>query len=198
MLVETYEVDEVNAEHPECTDESKALMEQLGLQGQLKLVTPAEPDAAARRFPYRKMTRDEVTVYGLLCPSKTPLKDYADSQIPLRILQVAALAKEHFKHLLVLHPDTMEKDPVLIGCNADHPTYSPNEWFILARWGDELDAWPLLVEKAARKYGARLRDDVAEKLQKLQALAALTKDGVSETFMLKHAAGAVSLYGPGL
>jgi hypothetical protein len=198
MLVETYEVDEVNVEHPECTDESLRLMEQLELKGQLTLVKKPEPDSLVKSFPYRKMTKDEVTVYGILCPAKTPLKDYADSQIPLRVLQVAALAKEHFQHLLVLHPEAMEKDPVLVGSNDAHPLYAPSSWFILARWGEELDAWPLLVEKACKAYSKRLVADVNEKLARLRILAETVKGGVSEAFLLKHAGGNVSMYGPGL
>lgn len=198
MKVETYELDEVNAEHPECTDESLKLMEQLNLTGQLGLVKKPEPDAVTRSFPYRKMTKDEHTVYSILCPAFTPLKDYADTQIPLRVLQVAALAKEHFKNLYVLHPEAVEKDPVLIGSDKDSAKYYPDSWFILARWGEELDAWPLLLEKAAKKYGAGLQANVDEAFNKLSALRDSCKRGVSGAFMLKHAGRDLRLDGPGL
>lgn len=197
MLVETYEVEETQSEPVECTDEALRIVEELNLKGQLKLLKPGD-EPAKPSFPYRKMTRDEVTVYGILCPAKTLLENYEDSQIPLRVLQVAALAKEHFKCLFVLHPEAMEKDPVLVGSNDTHPMYAPNSWFILARWGAELDAWPLLVEKAAKKYGDRLTSDLCEKLSKLQALAETVKDGVDEAFMLKHAAATISVYAPGM
>jgi hypothetical protein len=195
MKVETYELDEVNTEHPECTDESLKLMEQMGLKGQLELVKQPEPDATAKSFPHRKMTKDEHTVYSILCPGRTALDRYSDTQVPLRVLQVAALAKDHFKNLIVLHPQTVAKDPVLIGCESE---WNSSTWFILARWGEELDAWPLLIEKATKKYSEQLISDLDEGMHKLTGLKDAIKSGVSGAFMLKHSGTDVSVRGPGL
>lgn len=196
MKVETYEAQEVSAEHPECTDEARNLMESLGLSGQLRLVSEPEPGQSAAPFPYRKMTMEEGVVYGLLCPAMTDLKNYAETQVPLRVLQVAAHAREHFRSLMVLHPLGIEKDPVLIGCKGE--TYQRDQWFILARWGEELDEWPVLVKKAAAKYMDRLVSDVDSGLAKLTMLREAIKSGLPESFMFRHDAREVTVYGPGL
>ena len=90
MQVESFECTETAHEPLEACQEAVSLMEQLGLDGQKELVTPKPDNGFAKRLPYREITAAEAFVYRVLCPDVTPLKKYARSPIPLRVLQVAA------------------------------------------------------------------------------------------------------------
>jgi len=108
------------------------------------------------RFPYRKITKQEHAVYSTICPVHCLVKDYKDSPIPLRVLEVASLADEYFKELYVMYPEVYEKDPILIGCT----TGWYGDKYILARWGEELDEFPFLLKKAMGIW----REKVSRKL----------------------------------
>lgn len=153
MLVETYECHETAAEPIEACEEAVRLMMELGCDGQQELLKTDANDIV-RRLPYREMTADEDFVYSVLCPVKVQLSRYRSSPIPLRVLQVAAHAKatEQFDELLVWDRGTAaEKDPVLVGMKPDpaNPTYTwLRKKFILARWGEELEAFAVLLKRA--------------------------------------------------
>lgn len=154
MLVETYEVPEVDVEgQVECDAEAIALIESLGLEGQQKLLRKnEEDDSATTRCPYRKMTKEEAFAYKQLCPEVTSLHKYADGPIPLRVLQVAAHGKEFFQKLEVWHPKNAdEKDPILVGINSSGNT---TERFILARWGEVLEPLSDCLAEAVLKFRA--------------------------------------------
>lgn len=164
MLAETYETPEVD-EHgtPECEAEAVELIEQLGLEGQLSLINP-DVNGDAKRIPYPKMTKEQKVVIQAVCPKESNLNEYKDQSIPLRILQVAAHAKELFEYLLVWHPENAdEKDPYLIGRNGNG--YSSTEYYILARWGEQLLPWGEMVEKAA----SMLRGKRVQKLNRMKS-----------------------------
>lgn len=145
MKVETFEDEEVAREHPEVTDEAMRLIESLGLDGQRELVAPKTEEAPdPNRNPYRKMTKEERFVYGVLCPDKADIGRYSRSAIPLRVLQVAEHARAYFKELKVWDKqDGSIKDPVLVGYSDSHGAH-----FLLARWGEELDTFSVLRDKA--------------------------------------------------
>jgi hypothetical protein len=175
MLVETYECQETASEPIEACQEAVEIMEKLGLAGQKELLRKDELDVV-RRLPYREMTADEQFVYGMLCPVKAKLKDYRSSPIPLRVLQVAAHAEQamQFRELIVWDRGTAaEKDPVLVGMKpseiASQREYS---WydrpFILARWGDELEAFVVLLKRACDAK----REQLCEQVRSLLAGAA--------------------------
>lgn len=180
MLVETYEVTECDVDgRPESESEALALIESLGLVGQQKLVIPE----TGERSPYRKMTAEEKYVISVVCPKKTEVKKYADSPIPVRVLQVAAHAMDLFKHVTVWHPDNAdEKDPYLVGSQSDG--YSTTEYYLLARWGDELLPWKELVKKAAAKARAQInaacRTMSARALARIESLTEMSDDEIIE------------------
>ncbi len=96
MLVETFEAIETDAGgEVECDAEAIALIEELGLEGQRKLINKTG-DAPARN-PYRKMSIQERFAFRALMPKHVALDKYSDGPIPLRVLQVAAHAKGMFK-----------------------------------------------------------------------------------------------------
>jgi len=173
MAVETYELDEVQEETVEECAEARALIDELGLDGQ-KPKTGA--DSKKQRLPYRLMTPEERAVFKTLCPAEARLADYDAGPIPLRVLQIAAHAKPLFDELYVWHPVGHDKDPVLVGCNG--PSYC-NDRFILARWGGELDEWPALLKRAARLHTERVVDRLETIAKKVTRALNDACDGVS-------------------
>lgn len=169
MLVETYEVPEVDAMGtPECEAEAIELIESLGLEGQQSLLKKSGGETV--RMPYRKMTAEEAFVYEKVLPKKTKLQNYSDGPIPLRVLQVASHAKELYDLIQVWHPENAdEKDPVLVGVNGSE--YSAKERFMLARWGEELLPFSELAKKAGAKVRAEIKAACATGIAKLKACA---------------------------
>lgn len=153
MEVETFECSETITEPIEATEEAVSILESLGLDGQLSLVKRTE-SGHDQRCPYREITADESFVYRTLCPTETPIERYNASPIPLRVLQIAAHAKETgmFEKLLVWdRASATVKDPVLVGQLS---RYEPGQsWkttvtYILARWGSELETFSTLLRQA--------------------------------------------------
>lgn len=153
MQVETFECAETAAEPIETSEEALALIEEMDLAGQREFVCKSDKSGRDTRCPYRVITAEEMFVYRTLCPTETRLARYADAPIPLRVLQVAAHAKSlgKFNELLVWHRAAPEiKDPVLIA--RDKGEYAHDrKYFILARWGEELETFVTLCQRAATK-----------------------------------------------
>lgn len=181
MLVETFEQTEVDHEgQPECEPEAVALIEKLGLEGQQKLVKRDE-SGESKRTPYRKMTKEEMFVYRQLCPKVSKLKSYADGPIPLRVLQVAAHAHHLFDEVEVWSAqDSDVKDPVLVGINRSPGQFGGTDYshFLLARWGDELEAFPVCLAKAIEKFRAAYKSKASQIIAQMQA-AIVNIDGVA-------------------
>jgi hypothetical protein len=167
MKVETYEaisLDEQNGEvvNEAVNEEAMALIETLGLKGQSALLSEREVagQTVTTRNPYRRMTKEEQHIFGVVMPERTELREYRDGAIPLRALQIAAHAVDLFNSVEVWHPEAGRDDPILVGVNGQK--YSPQELFLLARWGNELCSLDELRTKAAAILTARMRAKVAE------------------------------------
>lgn len=186
MQVETFECSETKEETPAMTEEAKALIEELGMEGQKALVTP-NTSGDDKRCPYRMMTRDEWFTYGVLCPEVYELKSYAASTVPLRVLQVAAHAKSlgFFKKIVVWDRASAEVvDPVLVGMTHDSSSrYDPKGCYILARWGETLETFPTLLKQALAEKRARLESDLRKILGIVQAAIA---GGHEDAYMIQH------------
>lgn len=190
-LVETYEVPEVESDSGvvECDAEALALIEQLGLKGQREL-TVKRDDGETVRSPYREMTKEEFFVYSMICPQQTDLGQYKAGPIPLRVLQVASHAREHFPHLEVWHMRALPKDPVLVGKKDKYAS----EAFILARWGEVLEAWPVLIQQAAAIYRDKAKAAALKVKQEADSFLATLADIpdseiVGRSISLPHAYG---------
>ena len=172
MLVETFEVPEIDCTgEVECEAEAVALIEQLGLEGQRQLLRNNDAGDTERN-PYRKMSKYEAFVYRHCCPKITALNKYADGPIPLRVLQVAAHAKDLFKGIAVWSTvDADLKDPLLVGWNGTYET-SPLEVYLLARWGDELEPFSKLSEVASRKFREKCKASASKILSRCQSYLA--------------------------
>lgn len=149
MQIETFEQTEVvgGKLEDENSAEALALIETLGLHGQIAMTTKTKENVSVR-CPYRVMTKKESRVYEHLYPNKVSIENYRDSMIPLRVLQVAAHAKSLniYKSITVWCEDGRPTDPVLVG------DIKTGEWqtetHILARWGDALESFDVLYQKA--------------------------------------------------
>jgi hypothetical protein len=185
MKVEEFSTVELtSAGDVDSAEQVKALVEQLDLTGQKKFVSGESTET----FCYRKMTLQEDAVYGAICPSRTKLVEYADSLMPLRVLQIAAHAKSLnvFDDLVVWHPENADmRDPVLVGVQK-----IKNQWggtddhlYLLVRWGTALKPFVECVEEArkiiAAKAKTELQDIVATATVKLAGLDAMIDSYVS-------------------
>lgn len=170
MQVETYEVKETNEDGKiECDATAIALIESLGLEGQKRFLSGEE----VSRCPYRKMTKEEYFIYRNLCTSTSELCKYDDGPIPLRVLQVAAHAREFFTAVEVWHPESADiKDPVLIGINKKG---YDTEYFILARWGEVLETIENLRAIAANLFRTKHLAKLQEIYEEAEACIANVK-----------------------
>lgn len=181
MLVETYEVEEVKTEIGNLAADSEAaeLINKLGLEGQSSLLNKE----TVTRFPYRKMTKEEGFVYSVLCPKKTELAKYSEASIPLRVLQVAAHAKDtaFLDEMVVLYPENADiKDPVLVGYKkVGYETHQ----YILARWGTELEPLSKLLPIALEKRKGQLRAKLCQFKAKIEAELASIETEDYETLL---------------
>lgn len=169
MNVETYEIQEVSEQTVDKNEECTKIMQELKLEGQEKFYSDDNQQEVSGPFCYRKMTAQEKVVIETVCPRKSKLKNYGEGPIPLRVLQVAAhvaeLKKEEIRDelgiLQIWHPENADDpDPYLIYRHGKE--YSSNAFFLLARWGDELDNWNVLKEKARKILRAKLEKKFVE------------------------------------
>lgn len=176
MQVETYEVQEVEDQTIENNEESLELIKSLGLEGQQSLINPEKTTT----FPYRKMTKEEGIVYDILLPNKCKVGDFKEEQIPLRVLQVLAHAKnlDFFDDFFVMYPENADvKDPVLYGMKKE----GYNEMrFILARWGEVLQSIPELTKIAMKKFAKTARANAVRKENEILNKVAQIKKATDE------------------
>lgn len=173
MKVETYEVEEVQGElgNMAADAEAQELIEKLGLEGQRKLFNPE----TCTRNPYRVMSKQEHLIYSALMRNKCSVEKYDIDTIPLRVLQVAAHAKDCglFESLEVWYSDpaVLKDDPILVGYVRDG---GERRIHLLARWGRALQALEqleaLAVTQARKKLLAQY-EEVKRKCE--QGIAAI-------------------------
>ena len=90
ISVETFEMEEVTQEQDSNREVEEAALDmirELGLKGQENLISRRQnsPDDQ-NRIPFRRMQKDEVLVYQILCPQRFRLEDYDAQPIPFRVL----------------------------------------------------------------------------------------------------------------
>lgn len=145
MKIETYEIEEINSSEASvmaADGESAELIEKLGLAGQRELINPE----SGTRFQYPRMTKLQTLVFETCFPVKTKLDAFRHEIIPLRVLQVAAFCRDFQQtaFLEVWHTAIPKQDPILVGRKESYSS----ENYLLARWGDSLDTFEQLIEKA--------------------------------------------------
>lgn len=175
MQVETYEVisdDPSQGDNALVNElespEAVALIESLGLTGQRSLLVESKETGAVVRSPYRQMTQAEFNIYRTVLPRTVELTEYDDGPIPLRVLQVAAHARELFPRIEVWYEAGSRDDPLLLGCDSDCD-WRVRVRHMLARWGDVLLPLEDLTAKAAMKLRSRWTSEIADAIEVRQA-----------------------------
>lgn len=162
MEIQTFEIEEqLGGTTPEVEQEAKDLIEKLGLDGQRQLITPE----SGERFQYPRMTKVEAVVYKAVFPEATKLSEYSHGIIPVRILQVAAHAREYLDHLEVWHKRVPDPDPLLVGRKGSE--YS-GTLYVLARWGEALVSFQELVKEAKEVVRVQFTGQLNDQIEKLE------------------------------
>lgn len=185
MKVETFEQTEIvgSALETENAPEAFELIESMGLSGQRKLMNKKESGEMVR-CPYRKMNVKELRVYETLFPEKCEIEAYSGGMIPLRVLQVAAHAKSLgvYEKVQVWGERSKPTDPVLVGI------MKTSEWahdtHILARWGEALESFEVLFEKAKQVIISEYTQKATKSKLECERILACT-----EAYALEHLNG---------
>lgn len=166
MQIETYEIEEETSGTQSETDEqSIALIEKLGLDGQKKLISTD----GKSRLQYPEMTQQEHNVYKAVFPVHTDLKKYEGCIIPIRVLQVAAHAQEFCFDVQVWHKRNPRLDPLLVGRIGSGP-YNIQKLLKLARWGDALLDFSELIKEARMAIRTRIEAEQQERISSAQGI----------------------------
>lgn len=145
----------------EVTEEWKQLAEELGMEGQLKLISPkSEGGTDKNPSPYIHMNKKAERVFAILCPEVVNYKKYDKSTIPREVLKEIALAeKEQYFDKICIWYDDASPDPVVVGYIKDGSfNYIKH---MIARFGDEILPFEVLESKAM----ARMKKRMSDKLQ---------------------------------
>ena len=142
----------------EVTAEWKQLAEELGMEGQLKLITPKSSEENDKNpSPYVHMNKKAENVFAILCPEVVDYKKYDKSTIPREVLKEIALAeKEKFFDQICIWYDDASPDPLVVGY-IKVGTYEYVKHMI-ARFGDEVLPFEVLERKAIDRLKKRITD----------------------------------------
>ena len=166
MAVEIYlepELEEMVGS-PEVTAEWKQLAEELGMEGQLKLIEPKTSGEENKNpSPYIHMNKKAERVFAILCPEVVAYKKYNKSTVPREVLKEIALAeKEKFFDEIYIWYDDASPDPLVVGyIKVDTYTYVKH---MIARFGDEVLPFEELERKAIARLTKRLKDKFSSML----------------------------------
>ena len=145
----------------EVTEEWKQLAEELGMEGQLKLIAPKSGEESDKNpSPYIHMNAKAERVFAILCPEVVDYKKYDKSTIPRQVLREIALAeKEQFFDKICIWYDDASPDPLVVGyIKMGNYEYVKH---MIARFGDEL----LPFEELERKSIIRLKKRMTDRLK---------------------------------
>ena len=177
MLTEIFDERELDTTlTKELDDEAIALIEELGLNRQIESGT---------RICYPKPTADRALIMQYLFPTATRLEDYDVGLIPVRVLkEIRSYKTDHPTHRLVIRhsPPAQVKDPILLACIGD------NSWSdlsldmfdnkrMIARWGDALESWDTLLERAERAVSKVAEQALSREIAKLTMLRDAVRAG---------------------
>jgi hypothetical protein len=148
----------------EVTEEWKQLAEELGMEGQLKLIAPkSEGEENKNPSPYIHMNAKAERVFAILCPEVVDYKKYDKSTIPREVLREIALAeKEQFFDKICIWYDDASPDPLVVGYikmgGYDYVKH------MIARFGDEILPFEELEHKSINRLKKRITDKLKSAL----------------------------------
>lgn len=166
MAVEIYlepELEEM-VQNPEVEAEWKALVEELGLEGQAKLIAKREgTDVNKKASPYIHLNKKYANIFSVLCPEVVDYKKYDKTTIPREVLKEIALCeKEGYFDAIKIWYDDASPDPFVVGYIKDG-SYNYIR-HLIARFGDELLPFEVLEEKAYNRIKKTLKADLENAL----------------------------------
>jgi len=95
----------------ESLDKWNAMVEELGLEGQEKVISPEKSP-----IPFMYMNQTLIEVAKTLCPRQVTVKSYDATPIPLDILELVAMStREKYFTMIEIWYDEKSKDPFAIG-----------------------------------------------------------------------------------
>lgn len=142
---------------------------------EIKNVAEINPETQEQGLAFNKLKAEEKAVYELLCPqqnTRTAEQIAGDKDIPDRIKELVEKTKDRFYKYEIWEAVSSEnKDPIIIGREQtkDKDGKLQESWydqqFFLGRWGEELENFLVLKEKAI----TQLYEPVKIELLKIQA-----------------------------
>jgi hypothetical protein len=153
----------------EVTEEWRQLAEELGMEGQLKLIAPKlEGEENKNPSPYIHMNAKAERVFAILCPEVVDYKKYDKSTIPRQVLREIALAeKEQFFDKICIWYDDASPDPLVVGyIKMGNYEYVKH---MIARFGDELLPFEELESKSIRRLKKRMTDRLKSALSAIDS-----------------------------
>jgi hypothetical protein len=149
MLVELYNEIETNPSNKEEMELHLELAKELGLATQASLHTEQGVDS------YRKMTAEELFVFGVNFPNVVPLSEYK-SLIPIRMLvAIKDFIKVHpTLKIFLLCPEPGKPDPIVTGGQY---YFQINDHLLIGRFGEALEDFSTLRGKAIESILKKLK-----------------------------------------
>jgi len=148
MHVETF-LDEDMEESIAQPDEWKDKIEELGLEGQEKLMGENKSP-----IPFLALNKRMVKVLENALPQKDEISEYSQSPIPMKLLSMVGLAvhEKYFTRIEVWHSQS-DPDPAIVGRTTPlERTEDRNETvYLLGLWGPEKVSLEELEKKAIEK-----------------------------------------------
>jgi hypothetical protein len=153
----------------EVTEEWKQLAEELGMEGQLKLITPKSGEESDKNpSPYIHMNAKAERVFAILCPEVVDYKKYDKSTIPRDVLREIAMAERlKFFDKICIWYDDASPDPLVVGY-IKMGTYEYVKHMI-ARFGDELLPFEELERKSINRLKKRMTDKLKSSLSAIDS-----------------------------
>ena len=153
----------------EVTEEWKQLAEELGMEGQLKLIAPKSGEESDKNpSPYIHMNAKAERVFAILCPEVVDYKKYDKSTIPRDVLREIAMAERlNFFDKICIWYDDASPDPLVVGY-IKVGTYEYVKHMI-ARFGDELLPFEELERKSINRLKKRMTDKLKSALSSIDS-----------------------------
>lgn len=136
MIVEIYELNQTEEEMEAESEERKELIRDLDLK-----------EKQAQVVPFPEMSVSDQRVWHELLPFKARVNDYT-GYIPTKVLRTFKAFKDDFRIIHIW--SDRAGDPILVGEKDGNS-------FLLARWGEAIEPFESLREKAIRSWKDKRR-----------------------------------------
>lgn len=198
-VVETFVIEETQEliYDNEKLDKWNKYVEELGLTGQTKIITPTKSP-----IPFMHMKNSLVAVFRQLCPRSVDVEAYDITPIPVEILDLISLSKRenYFSHVQIWYDDK-SPDPACIGIKSDYYCYDKNyhqidglrnltrkdaeaakktnplvynfsesnaNYYLIGKWADVKHSFEELKEMATKRFISEKGNEYAKAIKEAQ------------------------------